>query len=197
MVCRTAVRLIVLLAGLALIPGQVLADVVVPSPDVTTRVIVRASASSQSAQIGSLTPGQQLELIGSMPNPSVSGWNERSSRSATRTARRRMLTRRLRRSTVRPRISSGDMCPAVPRIIPAKYWTRGSKTSLPERWPTESLLREPDAAKQVCKARIGAQAVEFRIYLQKCPACSLVPRPFQPKKGIVFVAKPRIVRRHA
>src|SRR5262245_33864956 len=47
------------------------ADVVVPSPDVTTRVIVRESASSQSAQIGSLLPGQQLELVGSVPN-----WHE-------------------------------------------------------------------------------------------------------------------------
>jgi beta-lactamase superfamily II metal-dependent hydrolase len=47
------------------------ADVVVPSPDVTTRVIVRESASSQSAQIGSLVPGQQLELVGSVPN-----WHE-------------------------------------------------------------------------------------------------------------------------
>jgi beta-lactamase superfamily II metal-dependent hydrolase len=43
----------------------------VPSPDVTTRVIVRESASSQSAQIGSLVPGQQLELVGSVPN-----WHE-------------------------------------------------------------------------------------------------------------------------
>ena len=47
------------------------ADVVVPSPDVTTRVIVRESASSQSAQVGSLVPGQQLELVGSVPN-----WHE-------------------------------------------------------------------------------------------------------------------------
>jgi hypothetical protein len=43
-------------------------DVVVPSADVTTRVIVRASASSQSAQIGSLRPAEQLELTGSVPN---------------------------------------------------------------------------------------------------------------------------------
>jgi hypothetical protein len=34
-------------------------------------VIVRASASSQSAPIGTLTPRQQLELIGSVPN-----WHE-------------------------------------------------------------------------------------------------------------------------
>ena len=47
------------------------ADVVVPGPDVTTRVIVRASASSQSAQVGSLRPGEQLELVGSVPN-----WHE-------------------------------------------------------------------------------------------------------------------------
>ena len=50
---------------------QAWADVVVPSPDVTTRVIVRESASSQSAQIGSLVPGEQLELVGSVPN-----WHE-------------------------------------------------------------------------------------------------------------------------
>jgi hypothetical protein len=44
------------------------ADVVVPAPDVTTRVIVRASASSQSAQISGLQPGEQLlELVGSVP----------------------------------------------------------------------------------------------------------------------------------
>jgi competence protein ComEC len=60
-----------LLAGLVLTSAQALADVVAPSPDVTTRVIVRASVSSQSAQIGSLLPGQQLELIGSVPN-----WHE-------------------------------------------------------------------------------------------------------------------------
>src|SRR4029453_12935367 len=47
------------------------ADVVVPSPDVTTRVIVRESAPAQSAQIASLVPGQQLELVGSVPN-----WHE-------------------------------------------------------------------------------------------------------------------------
>jgi competence protein ComEC len=43
------------------------ADVVMPAPDVATRVIVRASADSQSAQIGSLEPGEQLELVGSVP----------------------------------------------------------------------------------------------------------------------------------
>jgi beta-lactamase superfamily II metal-dependent hydrolase len=44
------------------------ADVVVPSSDVTTRVIVRKTASSQSARVGSLEPGQQAELIGTVPN---------------------------------------------------------------------------------------------------------------------------------
>ena len=54
---RCRLPLIVLVVGLALAPLQALADVVVPSADVTTGVIVRASASSQSAQIGTLTPG--------------------------------------------------------------------------------------------------------------------------------------------
>ena len=69
--CRTAIYLIVLLLGHSLAPSRALADVVVPSADVTTGVIVRASASSQSAQIGTLSPGQQLELIGSVPH-----WHE-------------------------------------------------------------------------------------------------------------------------
>jgi Bacterial SH3 domain len=47
------------------------ADVVTPSSDVTSRVIVRQTASAQSARIGSLEPGQQAELIGSVPN-----WHE-------------------------------------------------------------------------------------------------------------------------
>jgi hypothetical protein len=51
---RCRLRLIVLVLGLALAPFPALADVVVPSTDVTTGVIVRASASSQSAQIGTL-----------------------------------------------------------------------------------------------------------------------------------------------
>jgi competence protein ComEC len=53
------------------VASDVSADVVVPSPDVVTRVIVRLSASSQSAEIGSLRPGEQVELIGSVPN-----WHE-------------------------------------------------------------------------------------------------------------------------
>ena len=49
-------------------PLLLIADVVTPSDDVTSRVIVRQTASSQSAQVGSLMPGQQAELIGSVPN---------------------------------------------------------------------------------------------------------------------------------
>src|SRR5262245_8636980 len=51
-----------------LIAAPAAADVVVPGPDVTTRVVVRASASGQSAQVDSLSPGQQAALVGSVPN---------------------------------------------------------------------------------------------------------------------------------
>jgi competence protein ComEC len=44
------------------------ADTVTPSADVANRVIVRASATSQSAQVGALRIGQSAELIGSVPN---------------------------------------------------------------------------------------------------------------------------------
>src|SRR5262245_66615193 len=50
------------------LPFSLYADVVTPTDDVTTRVIVRQTPSSQSPQVGSLTPGQQPELIGSVPN---------------------------------------------------------------------------------------------------------------------------------
>ena len=49
---------------LGLVDGVVLcgtsagADTVIPGPDVTTRVIVRASASGLSPQVGSLVSGQ-------------------------------------------------------------------------------------------------------------------------------------------
>jgi uncharacterized protein YgiM (DUF1202 family) len=57
--------------ALTLCAPSAIADVVVPTADVTNRVIVRASASAQSAQVGSLQPGEQLDLIGSVPN-----WHE-------------------------------------------------------------------------------------------------------------------------
>ena len=65
-----AVRLLVVL-GVLFVGWPVWADVVTPAADVTNRVIVRASASSQSAQVGSLAPGDRAELVGSVPN-----WHE-------------------------------------------------------------------------------------------------------------------------
>ena len=47
--------------------AHVYADTVTPAADVATHVVIRASASSQSAAVGSLQPGQQLELVGSVP----------------------------------------------------------------------------------------------------------------------------------
>ena len=45
-----------------------LADIVVPLDDVTNGVVVRQSASAQSAQVGILHPSDQAELLGSVPN---------------------------------------------------------------------------------------------------------------------------------
>ena len=50
------------------LPFVLLADVFVPSSDVTSRVIVRQTASAQSAWVGSLELGEQAELLGSVPN---------------------------------------------------------------------------------------------------------------------------------
>src|SRR5262249_14495174 len=50
------------------LPFALLADVVTPTDDVTTRVIVHQTPSGQSDRVGNLTPGQQAELIGSVPN---------------------------------------------------------------------------------------------------------------------------------
>jgi competence protein ComEC len=44
------------------------ADTVTPTSSVTTAVVVRASASTQSAQVGLLRPGEQALLVGSVPN---------------------------------------------------------------------------------------------------------------------------------
>jgi competence protein ComEC len=44
------------------------ADTVVPLDDVTNNVAVRLSASSTSARVGTLQPGQHADLIGSVPN---------------------------------------------------------------------------------------------------------------------------------
>src|SRR5262249_3198172 len=57
-----------LFAAVCLWSRPAAADVVVPGPDVTTRVVVHASGSAQSAQVASLTAGQQMDLLGSVPN---------------------------------------------------------------------------------------------------------------------------------
>ena len=44
------------------------ADIVVPLDDVKTGVTVRQSPTSSSAQVGTLSPGDQAELLGSVPN---------------------------------------------------------------------------------------------------------------------------------
>jgi competence protein ComEC len=44
-----------------------LADSVTPTSEVTTRVIVRADASASAAEVGSLRPGENAELLGSVP----------------------------------------------------------------------------------------------------------------------------------
>jgi competence protein ComEC len=44
------------------------ADRVTPTDEVKTRVVVRASASSQTNDVGSLRPGESAELLGSVPN---------------------------------------------------------------------------------------------------------------------------------
>jgi beta-lactamase superfamily II metal-dependent hydrolase len=53
-------------AVLLLLSTAAFADIVIPSPDVT--VVVRASASAQSAQVGTLRPGDQALLLGSVPS---------------------------------------------------------------------------------------------------------------------------------
>jgi len=71
MLARPGVRwsLAFFLATVLFVSNIALADGVVPSSQVTARVVVRAGASSGSADIGSLRPGERAELLGSMP-----GW---------------------------------------------------------------------------------------------------------------------------
>jgi beta-lactamase superfamily II metal-dependent hydrolase len=54
-------------ALILLAPQPAAADAVTPVEEVTTAVAVRATASSQSAQLGSLRPGEIAELLGSVP----------------------------------------------------------------------------------------------------------------------------------
>ena len=52
---------------LSLVSLSVSADVVVPTDRVTNRVVVRANATSQSADVGSLKPGEQLKFVRNVP----------------------------------------------------------------------------------------------------------------------------------
>ncbi len=53
----------------SLLPSSALADKVSPTQNVAVRVVVRAGASTTASDVGSLRPGEQAELLGSMP-----GW---------------------------------------------------------------------------------------------------------------------------
>lgn len=64
---RVSIPAWILLVYVAPASPQTSAEVVVPSADVVSRVVVRASASSQSADIGSIGPGWAAELLGSVP----------------------------------------------------------------------------------------------------------------------------------
>lgn len=61
--------LIVLSISITFFSSAALADKIGPAPSVTTRVVVRAGASAGTADVGSLRPGEQADLLGSM-----SGW---------------------------------------------------------------------------------------------------------------------------
>jgi beta-lactamase superfamily II metal-dependent hydrolase len=68
---RAPTRYHTLTAALALLLCSVTgagADNVTPISAVTTRVVVRETASSQSNQIGNLRPGDQAALLGEVPN---------------------------------------------------------------------------------------------------------------------------------
>jgi hypothetical protein len=73
---------------------------VTPTADVTTRVIIRASATSQSAQVGSLNAGHQLELVGSVPY-----WYEVQVACAGKTfsSQKEMLADACRKPTPKPK----------------------------------------------------------------------------------------------
>ncbi|MDZ4675369.1 MAG: MBL fold metallo-hydrolase [Gemmatimonadota bacterium] len=73
MIARTSFNGIsLLLLGLLVVPwGAALGqsgDRVVPSHDVTSRVVVRAGPTALSTDRGSLRPGESAELLGSVPN---------------------------------------------------------------------------------------------------------------------------------
>jgi uncharacterized protein YgiM (DUF1202 family) len=62
-------RLIVIwLCCVSTLVSRAAADTVVPLDDVTNGVVVRLTASSTSARVGTLQPGEHADLIGSVPN---------------------------------------------------------------------------------------------------------------------------------
>ena len=66
---RSARRFARLLIGaILLLSSPAFADTVVPSSEVTTGVVIRAGASTQSANLGVLHPGDKASLLGSVPN---------------------------------------------------------------------------------------------------------------------------------
>ena len=68
---RLLTRVPVLLAAVltfVVSPDAESADRVVPTDDVVTRVVVRASATSDSVERGSFRPGDSADLPGSAPN---------------------------------------------------------------------------------------------------------------------------------
>jgi competence protein ComEC len=60
--------LLLCVAPIVFLAPPALADVVTPLDDVNRGVVVRTSASSQSARVGLLRPDEQAELLGSVPN---------------------------------------------------------------------------------------------------------------------------------
>jgi beta-lactamase superfamily II metal-dependent hydrolase len=60
--------LLFVLALVLLSSSTALADDVVPTSEVTNRVVVRAGPSAQTADVGSLQLGEKAELLGSVPS---------------------------------------------------------------------------------------------------------------------------------
>ena len=61
-------KLLLLFALVVVSSSTALADDVVPTSEVTNRVVVRAGPSSQTADVGSLRLGEKAELLGSVPS---------------------------------------------------------------------------------------------------------------------------------
>jgi hypothetical protein len=56
-----------ILCAVLLLSARGFGDHVVPSDDVTSGVIVRVNPATESAIVGTLRPGEQAELLGSVP----------------------------------------------------------------------------------------------------------------------------------